>query len=301
MGGLGNQLFQLATAYGLCRKYSANLELNLFGLQRKAIYYPGLKYELRDLHGSFPFVVRNSQSFESWVLSGYGLRRLATAPVDLVNRIRNNASKPVLLIESKNPKDDLASLRNLKFQRLVLLGNWQRADYFGGFGFEFRQAVIEAARRLEVSRELETGLDQTNSIAVHIRGGDFLGSPKLLNLSREYFTNAVEGTIATNGLGEPELFVFTDDREHANSVMPRGYKTTLVEPMDAEGPFGHLYALSRARHLITSNSTFSWWAAFMHDNTAGSVTVPEKWYRDNRENGVQLLRHWNQVPTGESV
>jgi hypothetical protein len=52
--------------------------------------------------------------------------------------------------------------------------------------------------------------------------------------------------------------------------------------------------MSRASDLIISNSTFSWWSAYI-SNKETNVVAPNKWFRDLEDPKMLIPEHWHQV------
>ena len=71
------------------------------------------------------------------------------------------------------------------------------------------------------------------------------------------------------------------------------------------GPSGHFedfYLMSRCRHAVISNSTFSWWSAWLGEaGKPGRITVaPDMWFAPaaNIDYSDIIPDRWTKLPTG---
>jgi hypothetical protein len=95
-------------------------------------------------------------------------------------------------------------------------------------------------------------------IGVHVRRGDFTLNPAWGVLSAEYYVRALTAMAPAEG----PLWIFTDDREGASDVasaLAEWNPTFVIAPADS--PAGEsLLLLSQCSTVIGSNSTFAYWA-----------------------------------------
>jgi hypothetical protein len=117
-----------------------------------------------------------------------------------------------------------------------------------------------------------SGVDD-NTCVIHFRGGDYVG--KGLFLPKKFFEDAA--AYVTSLLPNVKFVVVTDDVPLAKAWFP----TYTVLSLDA---FSSFTVVNKARYLIVSNSTFSWWAAWLSDN-AKVVVAPKYWFGHNSNEG----------------
>jgi hypothetical protein len=182
------------------------------------------------------------------------------------------------ITSSSNPIVILAAKLAAKFVfRSYEVGYFQNREYAKSLSGTLRFRRESAYRALPAYERIKGG----ESVAVHVRGGDYVkdtGSYAAFGsvCDRTYYDRAIEA--AHDRIAGPRYFVFTDDRSHAESVLPDEFrgKAEFVEDVAAD-PGAHLFLMSECRHAIIANSTFSWWAANLAPRPGKVVVAPSKW------------------------
>jgi hypothetical protein len=130
---------------------------------------------------------------------------------------------------------------------------------------------------------LANEIRQTASIAVHVRRGDYVSNPKSNafhgTCSPAYYRGAVEQILqATNR--EHTVYLFSDDCNWARENIKLPCNIRIVDHNDMKTAHEDLRLMSLCEHQVASNSTFSWWAAWLNANPKKIVVVPEKWFAE---------------------
>ncbi len=116
-------------------------------------------------------------------------------------------------------------------------------------------------------------------VAVHVRRGDYLQHPgKHPVVSEEYLSKAIK---YFQDLGYKKFSFFSDDPlwcsrfvENQESLKQAGYYM-----FHEQGPaIKDMAIMSQGEHQIMSNSTFSWWAAYLNPNPDKIVIYPARWF-----------------------
>lgn len=136
--------------------------------------------------------------------------------------------------------------------------------------------------------ELAQKIQNTQSVSIHIRGGDYLRSsefPQYGNIcTKEYYKNAIEKIKEI--LKEPVFFVFTNDIAYTQNILEElkenfQYVTGTNVEQD-------LFFQTLCKANIIANSTFSWWGAFLNSNQNKVVIAPNKWHNQD-ESAIEKL------------
>jgi len=108
-----------------------------------------------------------------------------------------------------------------------------------------------------------------NPISIHIRRGDYVNHPGFWVVTLEYIQEAL------NQFTDDEytFLIFSDDIEWCKHVFPEG-----VIFMEQNSQFEDLCLMSLCNHNIISNSTFSWWGAYLNKNPNKKIVAPSNWF-----------------------
>jgi hypothetical protein len=239
-GGFGNQLFQLNFANYLRKKAGVSQVVVNQALNK-------IKAQLN----SGDLVLEGS---------GNGSHRLKSLFVYCVYRFMFKFPKIPIL----KPQTDLTFVDN-SHKECTMIGYWQNTVYCDK---EFSRSCLNF--ELPEVRE--------NVIAIHVRGGDYLTkkNKKLYaNLDSEFYERALRA-ISSLLLEDYKVEVVTNDIEYAIEVIDPifRYKKNKIDYINKslEEDFK---LLASAEFLLSSNSTFCWWAGFL--GHAQHIVQPAEW------------------------
>jgi len=179
-------------------------------------------------------------------------------------------------------------------------GFYQDRSYPLDLGPSFRPpfARVVAYQRSPWVERLGAG----NAVAIHVRGGDYLADGAVQHYggicTRDYYRCAAEGLAAS--LDHPIWYVFTNDRRHAEEILGElpSRPVFVEEPAFEDDPGFDLYAMSRCRNFVISNSTFAWWGAWLGAGNEGLVCCPATWSRGESDEIEKLaLPGWRRIPS----
>jgi hypothetical protein len=152
----------------------------------------------------------------------------------------------------------------------LISGFFQSRYYFKNI-----EDIIKNDFKLEYCEKSENILKQFNvneCCYVHLRGGDY----KTIDwvLPEEYYKNAKN--VITKKNKNIKFLVVTDDVEYSKTIFPN-------EQYITNDVFIDFYILSKCKFMIMSNSSFSWWTAYLN-NSYEYIVGPKRWFNYNRLN-----------------
>jgi hypothetical protein len=280
-GGLGNQMFQFAAAYALSKQRDDRLFLDTTDFLYNR-YHHGFELPC------FP-------NIEIQLLSKRS-RRKFFKPGLLTSFWNYFAQKNVLIQEPHFHFD--RTLRYIKGKNIYLDGYWQSEKYFIEFDQDIRHRftfpILNDIHGLEYQRLI----DGSQSVSIHIRRGDYVTNPEANKFhgtcTLDYYHQAKR--IIMNNVKNPIFFIFSDDTEWAHKNFSQSENTVIVDKTSHFVSWIDMFLMSRCKHNIIANSTFSWWAAWLNSNREKIVIAPKTWFRDPTIDTSDLYpAHWIRI------
>lgn len=288
-GGLGNQMFQYALAYALSRRHGKTVKLDAGRYERSRLR----KYQL----GAFDLPVSLASKAE--------VKRLKYKERSLFEKVRRkvlSGGKGTGRAFSKNYYREphyhfdpgvFAADGDLYFD-----GYWQSERYFSEYREELLQLFSLKSEFHPQNRAYDRKIRETESVSLHIRRTDYVTVPTANKrhgvCSVEYYRRAISEI--KKRVGVASFFVFSDDLEWAKENITFIDDVTFVKPAGDNPDHEELILMSRCRHHITANSSFSWWGAWLNRNPNKIVIAPAPWFRDSSKNTDDLVpSDWIQL------
>ncbi|OYU50017.1 MAG: hypothetical protein CFE31_00140 [Rhizobiales bacterium PAR1] len=262
-GGLGNQMFQAAAGLALAERLGASLLFDTSRFRDKGLRAYALSafaLSAKVLHETPTPLAALRRA----ILKGMG-RKSATQPNYWRGRFYR---EPHFHFDP--------GFTHLAGDTMIA-GYFQSPHYFAGY--ESHIALVLAPEKLMSNAALHLAeiLNGEASVAIHLRRGDFAADPKAAAvhgvLDWSYYDRAVAHIRAQQP--EARFFVFSDNPEAAAEGAARWPN---AEPMAGTSAGDDLFLMSRARHHIIANSSFSWWSCWLDRREGGIRIAPEQWF-----------------------
>lgn len=171
-------------------------------------------------------------------------------------------------------------IHELQFEgRYALEGYFQSYRYLGGAEDTIRADFTFKMPR--ISEELGTALGAQTSddlIAVHVRRQHGLPAPDPVDqdgpfaLPPEYYRSAIERLLQSGHVARPHVLVFGDVPKWLLRNVKVPCRATVVSGGLTTGAIEDLALMRQCRYHVISNSSFSWWGAWLCE-AAGKIVV----------------------------
>lgn len=286
-GGLGNQLFQYATARALAIEKKASLLLDHSWFKQSYDDVTPRELQLSELNTKGALI-----SYEPAIRRPKRIRRIAQKFWPL---------SPFVFAEQTPYRFDfrLNKAPAFKQQNLYLMGYWQSYKYFEAIK-PILQSEISPKKLLDARYQSYLHqIKSTSSAMVHVRRGDYVNLPSAAKvhgfIGLDYYFQGMQALVDS----KPDIhfFVFSDDLDWAKANLPFQEKISFVESIDSnDAVIQELELMTHCQNHLIANSSLSWWAAWLSKYSDGIVICPKHWTNDKSMNWGDLLPStWKRI------
>jgi hypothetical protein len=279
IGGLGNQLFQYATARRLASIHNVPLKIDI----TRFFSYTLHSYSLHAFN-----IIENLAGEEDLIRVQKPFSTELKSPLKII-KTKLYRMDPIISVREKhfhfNPE-----ILNLP-DNTYLEGYWQSEKYFKDVEKIIRNELTFKIPPDPINKEFGDKILSVNSVSLHIRRGDYVTDP-ITNETHgvcdiEYYQKAIGEIVKI--VANPHFFVFSDDPEWAKSHIKIDAPTEYVTHNDSSKNYEDIRLMSMCHHNIIANSSFSWWGAWLNSNPRKMVIAPKKWFRKPDINTEDLI------------
>jgi hypothetical protein len=253
MGGVGNQLFQIAMVYSLSKKYNGRLLLKKFD-------FAGCR------QGSHP-------------------SKYYTTIYEKLEYVQH-IDKPHMIIDDYREPLDYTKierqLSNLKEDPSIILcdGYWQSMMYFE----EYREEVKELftpkegiINLLERTTDIFTRFpelkEEHDYCFIGVRRGDYVIYPHCHNpCGLSYYSKAMQR------MNKQRYYISSDDYEWCK----RKFVGDQFKFFEIDDDLSQLLVATLFKNYIISNSSYHWWASFLSIYPDPSIIAPDQWLNEDK-------------------
>ncbi|AKM77821.1 MAG: Glycosyl transferase family 11 [Candidatus Wolfebacteria bacterium GW2011_GWE1_48_7] len=264
-GGLGNQMFQYACAKHLAERNNDILRLDL------SWYDPG--------------GIPASDTVRQYALSNFAISAQA-ATAEEVGRMCDSLIGRLIkkIINKFRPITSYVFNPKILEQTgdVYMEGFFQSERYFKDIEFIVRNEFqLKDVMGRDAHAVLED-IEQSNAVSLHVRRGDYVNNKNASAFhgicSPAYYRAAIDTILKRIDL--PKFFVFSDDIEWVKEHIEIPNATYVSDGGIRD--YEELILMSKCKHAIIANSSFSWWGAWLNANPHKIVIAPRQWVSDSR-------------------
>lgn len=240
MGGLGNVMFQIATIEWLGREYG------------KEVCYANVDVWVHELSGIYQGSASHAEEY------------LFAFPN--VNFYKHHDHR---FIPKRNCEVPFRYTDSLPEDGDLFIGYFQSEKNFPDS--EFIKWLFQPSEQIRTSLEKYNDLFLGDTCSIHVRRGNYTNWGDIHALQQlDYYTDSFS-FLAKKGINK--FLVFSDDLFWCRNNFA-GDQFVFIEEVD----YISLFLMAKCTHHIMSNSSFSWWGAWLGEKPNTTVVAPVRWF-----------------------
>ncbi|WDQ18272.1 alpha-1,2-fucosyltransferase [Rhodopirellula sp. P2] len=282
IGGLGNQLFQYAFGHSLARRTYQTLLIDDSAFEEYRLHPLAIDH--------FNISASRLSDADRSRVPGKFRRTPVGRALDQFGRRIVPGYVGALPVRREKPFGFRESMRTSE-RDLYLDGYWQSEKFFPGLRDSLREEFRLREQPSETTLRLSEQMNNENSVAIHVRRGDYVTSSKAKQIYRtldaDYYRSCLLDLAARET--DLKLYLFSNDVPWCESNLDVGIPFTPVQHTDGQTAHEDLHLIAQCRHVVIANSTFSWWGAYLgrpHDSRR--VYYPEPWFHPGTLDGSAM-------------
>jgi hypothetical protein len=156
------------------------------------------------------------------------------------------------------------------YTSVEFFGYFQSNKNFLGYDEKIKELFQPTDEFINKIKSLYPEINKEGTISLHIRRGDYTTISHVLPVIDKTY---IDEAIRQNG-DYSTIFIFSDDVNwiKQNLSYPNQIIVTGLEDYE------ELWLMSLCKNNIMSNSTFSWWGAFLNNNINKKIYTPSLWF-----------------------
>lgn len=279
-GGLCNQIFQYAFARALSDRKKVGFSLDIT---------PFSTYYTADPYGLSKFNIKENIAKDSDLLGFIWLRKHNSFFTFIYHRLRLKKIIKFWYYQEKSFRYDPETFTS---KASYYEGFWQTEKYFKNIEGDIRKEITLKAPLSPHSKDILKKIEETTAISIHVRryASENI-TPWHGFCSEEYYLSAIKKILTSSH--NPHFFIFSDNYSWVlENFVPKlkslNIQFTLVNN-DNDKNAEDLILMSKCKHHIIANSSFSWWGAWLNPSKEKIVIAPQKWFAHAPKNDTTDL------------
>lgn len=150
---------------------------------------------------------------------------------------------------------------------------------------------IRPQKKILINSFLKQLLEQPNIVSIHIRRGDYYQLGNVLPPA--YYKKAI--SLIKSKILDPVFLIFSDETQYAKKILKDEENTIFMGDFQSYKDYEELFIMSRCKHNIIANSTFSWWGSWLNQFADRIVISPKYWTSQNNDNTIYIPNKWIKI------
>lgn len=294
--GIGNCMFQYAAARVCSLEMKGNLLIGLTDIQEHQMPFKKAYSDserLRFLEGSLGVFSMNlpiANACDVFRMRGWGEPTLCNKMLRKIKKICWALPSSCHVEQDCYAFD--ASLLSMRHD-VYMDGFFINPRYFENFEDILRKDFKFSVEFSEKNASFAAEISSSNAVAIHVRIGDYLHNEKIQRIYPAYGQGYYKQAIAhiESKVNDPVYYIFSDHPEWAVANLSFIKNAKIISHNPIEKGYEDLRLMSLCKHNIITNSTFSWWGAWLNPNPDKIVISPKKWI-NGYDASALLLAGW---------
>lgn len=290
--GLGNQMFQYAFGRALSELCHDRLYLNTLHFAQSDLRHYSLKhFYLND-------EVKEYTKWQQYATYVYGKLKYS-----YLSKIKYKTFKgtEVELLQAFNKEGVYYGLSPYEYYEIqkscaaikYVNGYWQSPKFFSQIESQLQKELRVKTKPSKENEAMLQQIAQDNAVCVHIRRGDYIGSSFDI-CTEAYYQKAME--VIASKVENPIFYIFSNSSEDLQWIKENYHFNHSLVYVDLNNcDYEELRLMYSCKHFIISNSTFSWWGAYLSTSPTKVVVAPSKWNQDYKVVEDLYLDNWIKV------
>lgn len=281
-GGLGNQMFQYAFYKSLIElNKNVCIDLSWFEEKRNTIWKRPLvldkAFEI-DLKSPSNKIQKNLDIYINASKTSYLMKIINPRLRKITNYQFIHKYKHLFhIIQDDNKEPEAYKL----YYEGLLDGYWASEKFFINIKNQIGDIFKYKKQNNKSVLLYQKIINETpNSVSLHWRRGDYVGKKAFEVITDDYMKNALKYIASKISINK--VFVFTEDfiwvKKKLNSFKIGLEFVYVSENLTDTEDYHEQFLMSLCGNNIISNSSFSWWAAYLNTNKNKIVVAPNKWH-----------------------
>ena len=295
--GLGNQMFEYAFARLLQSKYNEEIVINPYYMntsdfRRLSLDNYKLNNNIRILEEQHQ--KRHMLQFKIKTMLAFGLdiipwRIMKRKPIGEFKYIKRAKRGVYYTFTPYTSFKFVYSKAKTKYVFGCFQGEQNFEEIKNIIKGEFEIVTPPSKENTKILNEIEN----CNAVCLHVRRGDYLDKrwEALQVCNFEYYKKAIQ--YVKSKIESPIFYIFSTGHNDIEWIKSNYKFDAEIRYVDLDNlDYEEQRLMIKCKHFIISNSTFSWWAAYLSSNSSKIVVAPSVWNRGRpNEKGI-YMREW---------